>query len=71
MEQPTPVLIHNELIGVKGGAGVLLNISDHGYYEVNLTFGSNVHRVLLPIATTVIIGREPEDAADKGLDIER
>jgi len=71
MELPTPVLIHNELIGVKGGAGSLLNISDFGFYEVNLTFGSNVHRVLLPIATTVIIGKEPEAPEAAGLDIER
>ena len=71
MEQPTPVLVHNELIGVKGGPGVLLNISEHGYYEVNLTFGSNVHRVLLPIAGTVIIGREPEEMGSGNLEIER
>jgi hypothetical protein len=71
MEQPTPVLVHNELIGVKGGAGVLLNISEHGYYEVNLKFGSNTHRVLLPVATTVIIGREPEDAEGEAIEIER
>jgi hypothetical protein len=71
MEQPTPVLVHNELIGVKGGPGVLLNISDRGYYEVNLTFGPNVHRVLLPIDATVIIGREPEEARNGSIEIER
>ena len=71
MEQPTPVLIHNELIGVKGGQGVLLNISELGFYEVNLRFGSNMHRVLLPVATTVIIGRDPEVADNGRLDIER
>jgi hypothetical protein len=71
MEQPTPVMIHNELIGVKGSPGTLLNISEHGFYEVNLTFGSNVHRVLLPIASTAVIGRDPEDVWSEGLELER
>ena len=71
MEQPTPVLVHNDLIGVKGSPGVLLNISEDGFYEVNLTFGSNVHRVLLPIASTVVIGREPEETHNGSLEIER
>ena len=71
MELPTSVLVHNDLIGVKGSPGVLLNISDLGYYEVNLTFGSNVHRVLLPVSSTVVIGREPEKGGDESLDIER
>jgi hypothetical protein len=71
MELPTSVLVHNELIGIKGSAGELLNISELGYYEVNLQFGSNVHRVLLPVSSTVVIGREPEERGDQGLDIER
>ena len=71
MELPVPVLIHNELIGMKGAPGVLLNISELGFYEVNLSFGSNVHRVLLPVAETVVISRDPEEAEDESLDIER
>ena len=71
MELPVPVLIHNELIGVKGGQGVLLNVSEDGFYEVNLTFGAKVHRLLLPVATTVVIAREPEEAEDESLEIER
>jgi hypothetical protein len=71
MELPAEVLIHNELIGVKGGHGVLLSISGHGYYEVNLKFGENVHRVLLPIATSVVINREPEEGGTETLEIER
>jgi len=60
MELHTEVLIHNELLGMKGNKGVLLQISD-GYYEVNCVFGDRVHRTLLPIDGTVLIGREPED----------
>ena len=71
MELPTEVLVHNELIGVKGSAGTLLNINEHGFYEVNLRFGSNVHRVLLPVGSTVVIGREPEATPVDSLEIER
>ncbi len=61
MELPVAVLIHNEVLGIKGTRGDLLNISPQGYYEVNLKFGEKIHRVLLPIALTVIIGHEPQD----------
>ncbi len=71
MELHTEVLIHNEILGVKGGKGVLLQISGDGYYEVNLQFGERVHRTLLPIQGTVLIGREPEEATRPDLEIER
>ena len=61
MELHTEVLIHNETLGVKGGKGVLLQISSDGYYEVNCVFGDRVHRTLLPIQGTVLISREPEE----------
>lgn len=64
------VLIHNETLSLKGTAGVLRAISDQGYYELNLRFGSNTHRVQLPIATTVLIYKEPE-AVVETVDIER
>jgi hypothetical protein len=69
MELHTEVLIHNEILGVKGGKGVLLQISSDGYYEVNLLFGDRVHRTLLPIQSTVLISREPEDTTP-GADVE-
>ncbi|MFQ5527771.1 MAG: hypothetical protein ACE5GX_16125 [Thermoanaerobaculia bacterium] len=71
MELPIKVLIHNDLLGLKGSRGDLLNISPHGYYEVNLKFGENVHRVLLPIESTVVIGQEAEVAADERIEVER
>ena len=72
MELHTEVLIHNEILGVKGGKGVLLQISSDGYYEVNLQFGDRVHRTLLPIQGTVLISREPEETiAGSDLEIER
>ena len=71
METPRDVLIHNELLGIKGSRGTLLDISPHGCYEVNLKFGENLHRVLLPIAHTVVIQAEPEAAGGPSIEVER
>ena len=71
MEIPTEVLIHNELLGLKGAKGTLIRVGEDGYYEVNLRFGSNTHRVLLPVATSVLIAADPEPAAGEQVDIER
>jgi hypothetical protein len=71
MELHTEVLIHNETLGVKGGKGVLLQISPDGYYEINCVFGERVHRTLFPIHGTVLISREPEDTTRVDMEIER
>ncbi|HEX6902969.1 MAG TPA: hypothetical protein VF789_24850 [Thermoanaerobaculia bacterium] len=71
MELHTEVLIHNDTLGVKGGKGVLVQISPDGYYEVNCFFGERMHRTLLPIHGTVLISREPEDATRPDMEIER
>lgn len=60
MELPAEVLIHNELVGLKGGRGTLLRVSSHGYYELNCRFGERVHRVYLPVASTAVIAAQPE-----------
>ena len=71
MELPAEVLIHNELLGIKGGKGTLLQVTTDGYYEVNCTFGERVHRTLFPIQGTVLIQRQPEEATRVDLEIER
>ena len=71
MEIPTEVLIHNELLGLKGARGSLIRISSEGYYEVNLRFGNNTHRVLLPILTSVVIAADPEPTVGDQVEIER
>lgn len=71
MELHTEVLIHNETLGVKGGKGVLLQISPDGYYEINCVFGERIHRTLFPIHGTVLISREPEDTTRIDMEIER
>ena len=71
MELPAEVLIHNQLLGLKGGQATLIRISAEGYYELNLAFGESQHRVFLPIQSTVVIQRQPEDAVGADFEIER
>ena len=71
MELPAEVLVHNEILGVKGSKGRLLTIAREGYYELNLAFGDRTHRVLLPIERTVIIASQAEAEFGVGEEIER
>ena len=72
MELPAQVLIHNQLLGLKGARGVLLQVSSDGFYELNCSFGENTHRVRLPIQSTALIAAEPEEAIGaEELDVER
>ncbi len=71
MDLPAKILIHNELLGIKGGKGTLVAVSPHGYYEAKCGFGGKTHRVLFPIQNTVIIFREPEQEFEPGIEIER
>ncbi|MFN7940944.1 MAG: hypothetical protein U0X73_05070 [Thermoanaerobaculia bacterium] len=71
METPAAVLIHNDILGLKGARAHLLAVSALGYYEVNLQFGERVHRVLLPIERTVVISSDPEENPGLAMEIER
>jgi hypothetical protein len=72
MEVPSEVLIHNDLLGLKGVKGRLLTIGREGYYEVNMAFGGDrVHRVLLPMERTVLIAERPEETTVTERDVER
>ena len=71
MDLPNEVLVHNEILGLKGGKGTLVAISPHGYYEVNLRFGPKTHRVLLPTEGTVLISSEAEAEFPSDMEIER
>jgi hypothetical protein len=72
MEIPSEVLIHNEQLGLKGARGTLIRIAPEGYYEVNLRFGGNTHRVLLPLVSSVVINADPETVAgDAASEVER
>lgn len=70
MELPAEVMIRNEQMGMKGTQGTLLAVSPHGFYEVNVRFGENLHRVMLPIEHTVLISQAPEDVIEDAADFE-
>jgi hypothetical protein len=70
MDVPAAVLIHSTVVGWKGEEGTLLQIGD-GFYEINFTFGSEIHRVLLPISSTVLIAKEAQERYGFQLEIER
>jgi hypothetical protein len=57
MEIPAKVMVHNPTLGVKGQAGTLVSIAD-GYFEVNMPLGGATHRILFPVAQTVLIYAE-------------
>ena len=71
MELPSEVRIYNELLGLKGSQGTLVAVSPHGYFEAKVPFRKGTHRVLLPVAETVIVFREPELEIPSDLEIER
>ena len=71
MDLPADVQLYNELASLKGNVGSLVAVSPHGFYEVNLKYGNNIHRVLLPVESTVVIFREPEPQFEAGVEIER
>jgi hypothetical protein len=72
MELPAEVLVHNPILGLKGGKATLVRISPEGFYELNVPFGERRHRALLPVQGTVIIHRTPEEAVTAvELEIER
>ncbi len=71
MDLPAEILIHNALLGLKGGKGKLVRVSSQGFYEVKIAFGKKTHRVLLPVDETVVIFREPEAEWEPGVEVER
>jgi hypothetical protein len=71
MELPAEVLIHNEVLGIKGAKGTLIMVHDDGYYEINCLFGDRLHRTLFPIQGTVLIASAPEETLATDVEIER
>lgn len=71
MDLPAEVQISNETLGIKNGKATLVAISAHGYYEVRLHFNERLHKVLVPIAQTSVIFRQPEQEFSSEFEIER
>jgi len=59
MDLQSQVRVYNEALGVKGAKGKLLQIHDHGYYEIALEVKERLYQALLPINGTVLLAAEP------------
>ncbi len=71
MEIPSKISIFNRTLEVKGKAGTLIAINDHGFYEVVLEVQQRNHTVLFPIAETVIIFHDALPPAAADFEVER
>ncbi len=69
MDTPTEVLVHNAQLGLKGQEAKLIEIG-HSFYEVEYEFGGSRHRVLLPVAHTVLIAAAPEEDLGEPLGVD-
>ena len=66
MEIPSKVSVFNRTLEVKGKAGMLIAVSESGFYEIILEVQQRNHTVLFPISETIVIFNEavPTTAAD-------
>ncbi len=71
IDLPAECLIHNEQLGLKGTEGLLLQISESGFFLVSCKFGDAPHRVLLPVQDTIIILEHPEEVIVDAVEVER
>ena len=71
MEIPSKVSVFNRTLEVKGKPGMLVAISDEGYFEIILEDQSRNHTVLFPIAETVVIFNDAVPATAADFEIER
>ena len=71
MDIPMKVWVTCPLAELKQIPGTLIAVSPHGYYELNVTFGTNTHAVLLPIDATTLMAKEPILTPPPGFELER
>jgi hypothetical protein len=50
---------------------MLISVSPHGFYEINLTYGANTHLVLVPIEGTTLTAQEPVLSPPSSFEVER
>ncbi len=71
MEFPAEVLIYLDQLAGEPKRGLLLGVSAHGFYEVNLYTPAGPRRALLPIGRTFILSTEIEQNPGLASEIER
>jgi len=70
IEREAAIKIYNETLGAKGAKGRLVRVSEHGYYEVLVESAGRYFTALLPVASTVILAADPEEAVST-IEVER
>jgi hypothetical protein len=70
IEREAAIKVYNETLGAKGARGKLVRVSEHGYYEVLIESAGRFFTALLPVAGTVILAAEPEEAVST-IEVER
>lgn len=71
MDIPLKVYVTCPMADLKQVPGVLISVSPHGFYEVNLTYGSNTHLILVPVVGTVLTAQEPVLSPPASFEVER
>lgn len=71
MEIPSKVSVFNRTLEIKGKAGTLIAINDHGFFEIILEVQQRNHTVLFPIAETVVIFNEALPTVASDFEVER
>ena len=71
MEIPAKVSVFNRTLELKGKPATLVAVDERGYYEIVMDFQQRNHRVLFPIAETLLIFNEPVASIASDFEVER
>jgi hypothetical protein len=71
MDIPMKVYVTCPMAELKQVPGVLISVSPHGFYEINVTYGSNTHLLLVPVVGTTLTAQEPVLSPPASFEVER
>jgi hypothetical protein len=71
MDIPMKVYVTCPMAELKQVKGTLIAISPHGFYEVHVEYGANMHTLLVPIAGTSLTATEPILRPPPSFEVER
>ena len=71
MDVPMKVYVTCPMAELKQVPGILIAVSPHGFYEINVSFGANTHTILLPIPGTTLTAQEPVLNPPASFEVER
>jgi hypothetical protein len=71
MDIPMKVYVTCPMAELKQVPGMLISVSPHGFYEINLIYGSNTHLILVPVVGTILTAQEPVLSPPPSFEVER